>query len=212
APVPLADSDGAPQPLDLRGPEALAPVLVRNDGADPLFVCRTVVSSPLPSSAAGKPRASGISIERSWEKAAPGANNGFKAFDPADGVDQGETVRVTLAIVPDKTDGGAGATVRDAVVDEWLPAGLEPDLHSVSLLVPGRVPGSRNVAQCHVEIRDDRVIAFPSEIDGPVWLQYDAQAVSAGDYALPPAKVEAMYDPAVSAATAPSRFVVRPRR
>ena len=133
-----------------------------------------------------------------------------KALDP-DGegeegaIRQGDTVAVALDIELD----GPEASVSDLVIQELLPAGLE----IVAVGKEARLPwagGETHEWLLRHDARDDRLLAFSRTINGKARLVYLAQAVSPGDYALPPASAEGMYAPTIRGATAPSRLRILP--
>ena len=60
----------------------------------------------------------------------------------------------------------------------------------------------------HREVRDDRLVLFAQPFSGRRVFRYSAQAVSSGDFALPPLQASEMYRPARNGRTAPARLVV----
>ena len=108
----------------------------------------------------------------------------------------------------------------DLVVEELLPACFEPE--PVAVVEAFNRSHGKNLGDLdwllRGETRDDRLLAFSR----PVRLSPDADAatrkvfrycvrvVSAGAFALPGTKVEAMYAPEIRASLAPARIVVAP--
>lgn len=114
------------------------------------------------------------------------------------------------------------------VIDDPLPAGVEPidvRLETVAqtqaigegafvahatAAAPNAVPkGAFLSPKIHREHKDDRVLTFVAHLDpGLYHFRYLARATSAGTFVLPPASVEAMYQPEISGRTAASTVEV----
>jgi uncharacterized protein YfaS (alpha-2-macroglobulin family) len=102
------------------------------------------------------------------------------------------------------------------VLVDLLPAGLEienPTLEGTA--------GKSNVAKekdptpafspARVDIRDDRLILFGDLTQsGRSTYTYLARAVTVGEYTLPPARVECMYDLGVNSIDTSGRLIVEP--
>jgi uncharacterized protein YfaS (alpha-2-macroglobulin family) len=91
-----------------------------------------------------------------------------------------------------------GATRHNVVITDILPAGLE--IENSNLATAEVVPWiSRRecVSARHVELRDDRVLAFVGSISASNSFFYSVRAVTPGTFVLPPASAACMYDPAV---------------
>ena len=194
------------KPLRLRGPDACGAIVLRNVGTAPVSVQRSVVASPLPSSPAARPQSNGIDIKRRFM-----LTDGT-AIDPSVGVPRGTTIIVAVDLKPGR-EVDAEHPIRDIVLDEWLPAGFEPEPHAdFTSTTIAAIPANASSWIRHREVRDDRLVAFGQSITGPVTFHYVAQAVSAGTYILPPAVAEAMYDPAIRASTAVERIEITPEQ
>ena len=143
-----------------------------------------------------KQHASGIRIER--------------AFFDLDGkrmeehrATQGELMIVQLTV-------DASGTLRDhLVIEELLPAGLEIENARLSAAPSAnRNRDATTMSVRHLDIRDDRLVVFPEALAGRWTFRYSARAVTPGTFALPPAAVEAMYDPAVASRAGAGTFIV----
>jgi uncharacterized protein YfaS (alpha-2-macroglobulin family) len=112
-------------------------------------------------------------------------------------------------------------TLEAAATREWialvdpLPAGLEalnPNLVTGDKQQTTSSHGSRYwqpPVWAHTEVRDDRVLWFADRMyDGTYVMSYKARATIDGTFAVPPASVEAMYEPDVRARTASTSFTV----
>ncbi|MFB6373997.1 MAG: alpha-2-macroglobulin, partial [Bradymonadaceae bacterium] len=162
------------------------------------------------------------------------ADHGFvveRSYEPVDGdgtverrddgtlvVEKGARVKVRLRMV---------APIRRyhvALVDS-LPAGFEP--LNPELATTGPLPEEQStrtrrpmVSFCHglwrdrpwyehENMRDERVEAFASMVDGGVYTYtYYARATTAGEFIVPPARAEEMYHPETFGRTATERVVV----
>ena len=123
---------------------------------------------------------------------------------------------------------------RQVVIDDPLPAGLEPvdtalDTASKSRAVrdedglggkpkkkvdrPDALTGigaAFRTARVHREMHDDRVLTFIEDLaPGMYHFRYIARATSIGRFVVPPTRVEAMYSPEVWGSTAAGTFEVR---
>ena len=187
-----------PQGGDL-GAFAMAGGTVTNRGPGLVHLERTVTGYPDPAAYAAA--TNGLVVERRFWTL------DHEPIDPArDGLARGDAVVVELSVRawPDER-----AELRDIVLDELFPAGLEPFVGTAAPAVPW-IPSGANGWIRHRETRDDRVVAFSEPFCGTRSLFYVAQAVSAGTFVLPPAQAEAMYEPSLRANTAPATLVIRP--
>jgi uncharacterized protein YfaS (alpha-2-macroglobulin family) len=123
---------------------------------------------------------------------------------------------------------------RQVVIDDPLPAGLEPidttlDTASKSRAVhdeeeheqvdtkkparPGALTGigaAFRSARAHREMHDDRVLTFIEDLPpGMYHFRYLARATSIGHFVVPPTRVAAMYSPEVWGRTAAGTFEVK---
>jgi len=117
----------------------------------------------------------------------------------------GQLVRVELVM-------DADADLANAVVEDLLPAGLEAENPRLATSAGAATPGptdTRWQAQ-RLDVRDDRVIAFGDLPATPQRFVYLARAVTAGDFAVPPARVEAQYDSALRSLSGAGRLRVEP--
>jgi alpha-2-macroglobulin len=93
-------------------------------------------------------------------------------------------------------------------VEAPVPAGLEPVLddlgqgHAASLLRGSRLAG-------HQERHPDRVLLFIDRLSaGEHQHTVQLRAITPGDYALPPARAEAMYAPEICGRSTGARLIV----
>jgi uncharacterized protein YfaS (alpha-2-macroglobulin family) len=104
-----------------------------------------------------------------------------------------------------------GATRHNVVITDILPAGLE--IENSNLATAEVVPWiSRRecVSARHVELRDDRVLAFVGSISASNSFFYSVRAVTPGTFVLPPASAACMYDPAVRSVHGSGSITVAP--
>jgi uncharacterized protein YfaS (alpha-2-macroglobulin family) len=121
----------------------------------------------------------------------------------AERVEQGQLVVVDISIR------APGTVLRNVVVDDLLPAGLE--VENARLDTAQVIPWARNVpalAVRHVDVRDDRVLLFVREVEGRRSFRYAARAVTPGEYVCPPVQAECMYDPNVRSVHGRHRLLV----
>lgn len=88
-----------------------------------------------------------------------------------------------------------GETLDNLVVEDLLPAGWEvenPELATARTLSWVKAETDWCV---HRELRDDRVLLFTGSLSGTAEYYYTVRAVTPGTFALPPVRVEAMYNP-----------------
>jgi alpha-2-macroglobulin len=112
------------------------------------------------------------------------------------------------------------------VIDDPLPAGLEPidfalDTAASNVMVDAQNPSElhrerdygafRAAVGMHRELHDDRVLTFLPHVDpGLYHFRYLARATTPGDFIVPPSRAECMYSPEVRGRTAATRFSVVP--
>ncbi|CCO22476.1 alpha-2-macroglobulin family protein [Maridesulfovibrio hydrothermalis] len=108
------------------------------------------------------------------------------------------------------TVSSTGRRISNAVISCLLPSGMEPE--NTRLATREDLPWIEkgNVKPDHVDIRDDRILVF-SDIPakGKVEQITLLRAVTRGEFKIPPAQVEAMYDPEISAATDSGRMTIK---
>jgi alpha-2-macroglobulin len=170
-------------------PADARPVLRRSDGQGRLFATALVVSRPpeMPR----KRVSPAFAVDRSYQRVEADGTLGDSS-----GFEVGDMVAVTLTI-------DASAAARYLAVDDPLPATFEavnPDFASQA----GSAAAMANVATWasdHSELRDDRAVFFANSLSGPgkFRLVYLARVTRAGNVFAPPPKVEAMYDPTLTA-------------
>lgn len=106
----------------------------------------------------------------------------------------------------------ATPAARDQIlVEDPLPAGLEP-------IDPDLVTSARDLAlgdaderHLHRELHDDRVLTFTGAMPAGLHAyRYLARATTIGTFVAPPARAEAMYDPGVNGRTGASSLTVTP--
>lgn len=174
---------------------------VENDGGAVRFLVRSARGLPVAPPAA---ETNGLAVARTF------LSRDGKPLDPT-GADEARAIRQgdTVAVAIDLAPAGARNRISDLVVQELLPAGLE----IVAVGKDARLPwagGDTHDWLLRTDARDDRLLAFSRDVERPVRLVYLAQAVSPGDFALPAASAEGMYDPLVRGSTAPARLRVLP--
>jgi alpha-2-macroglobulin len=127
---------------------------------------------------------------------------------PLRGAKAGDIVTVRLTVVAD------AAREWIALVDP-LPAGLEP--LNPNLVAAGDAATSTTSTTRgwsppvwdHTELRDDRVLWFSDRVRaGTHVMTYKARATIDGTFTVPPASIEAMYEPEVRGRTASTTFTV----
>lgn len=140
------------------------------DASSPVTVAVRVAG--IPTQAPSADVAQGMTIRRTIE----GAEHGFV---------QGRVYRVVL-------EGTVPATTENLLVSDVLPGGLEVE---EARETPGDFDGDR------VEVRDDRVLWFRTHarLSATFRQTYLVRAVTPGRFRVPPASVEALYDPALHA-------------
>jgi uncharacterized protein YfaS (alpha-2-macroglobulin family) len=162
------------------------PVRIEVDG-DSASLFYHLTTRGIPSDQAYQPEQNGIEVEREFLS---------RAGDPVslDKVQQGD-----LIVIKTRVRSVAGP-VQNVVIQNLLPSGLEvenPRLSSTETLpwMTGKNPDPD-----FLDLRDDRVLVF-LDLPGQKWqtVYTLVRAVAPGSFRLPPAQVEAMYDPALTA-------------
>ncbi len=176
--------------VDLRDlPPAARPMVRLIDGKGPLFVSAEVTSRPpeMP-----RKRSSAVfSIERQYRLVQPDGT-----LAAAESFKVGDMVAVTLTLK-------ATEARRYLAIDDPLPSTFEainPEFESQA----GSQAAMANVETWesdHSELRDDRALFFCNALSNPgtFELTYLARVTKAGTVFAPPVKVEAMYDPSLTA-------------
>lgn len=174
-----------------------ADLVLENRGSSPAFVSvRTLFLGDPPALA---PEAHGIAISRRYRRADGSAAD-------LSSLSRGEMLVAELTLTAP-----AKQTYSDLVIDELLPACFEPDSTAIA---EGAYPWATGSAKWELrrELRDDRVLGFSRrftlEAGESVTFRSAVRVVSAGDFVVPGASVEAMYAPAIRARSASSRVTV----
>jgi uncharacterized protein YfaS (alpha-2-macroglobulin family) len=169
---------------------------VTNTGEDVCYVRRSSTAVPLAENE--PPISNGLIVVREY------LDREGRAIDMTK-LAQGDIVVVRLSVT-------AADARDDIVVEDLLPACLEPESHN--LVTDGHLawlPQSTNWRWAdHVEFRDDRVLLFSGDLErGATYTwHYSARAVSAGEYVVPAVQASAMYDTRIIARGAPARLTV----
>ncbi|MCB1628478.1 MAG: hypothetical protein KDI48_12165 [Xanthomonadales bacterium] len=196
------------------------PLLIDKDGPGRLYY--RIGLDYAPESLQLEPARHGFEVQRRYEA----------IDDPADvqRLDDGRwQIRAGAKVAVELTMVATARRHHVALVDP-LPAGLEvinPDL-TPSLAPPGRPsPLSIDLARRggvdplargwwwgpwyqHQTLRDNRVEAFTALLPGGVYTyRYEARATTPGEYVVPPAKAEEMYEPETFGRSGTDRVVVR---
>ncbi len=101
---------------------------------------------------------------------------------------QGELYMVKLDLSTDRR-------MENLVIDDLLPAGLE--VENGALKTSQSVAwahGMQRLSMQHLDMRDDRVIAFPGSFNGEGSYCYAVRAVTSGEFVWPAVSVACMYD------------------
>ncbi|WP_291325931.1 alpha-2-macroglobulin [Desulfovibrio sp. UCD-KL4C] len=156
----------------------------------------TINSRAVPLIANWKPFSNGLTIKREF------LTREGEPLNP-EKIKQGQLVAMRTVV------SGTGNEVPNAVIQCLLPSGLEPE--NTKLATSEDLPWLErgNVSPDHVDIRDDRVLIFtdiPKE--GKVEQVVLLRAVTRGEFKIPPAQAEAMYNPEVAGATDIGKMVI----
>jgi uncharacterized protein YfaS (alpha-2-macroglobulin family) len=176
---------------------SLKPIVITNQGADPVQAVITTVAAP--------------------RQALPASGDGF-AIQRTYYTMEGEEANVTeaqqnerLVVVLNITENNAWAS--RVLVQDLLPAGFEIDNPGlVSSANLSNFEWLQDTAAAHLEFRDDRfVAAFDRTQNDPrsFVLAYVVRAVTPGVFAHPAAAVEDMYRPQFSARTATGMMEIK---
>lgn len=87
-------------------------------------------------------------------------------------------------------------TLRDIIVEELLPAGLE--IENAQMAKAGTLPWIKPDEAdwvLHREVRDDRLLLFSKDFSEKKRFHYAARVVSPGEFVLPQVTASAMYEP-----------------
>jgi hypothetical protein len=159
----------------------VGPVTLGNGGPGPMYVTRRVSCVPL--AATLKMADSGLKVRREW------LDMQGVPRDPKT-LQRGDLVIVRLTLDP------LGQTLRDVVVEDLLPAGLE--IEHAQMAAAGTVPWIKaNEAGwvLHRDVRDDRLLLFSKVLSEAECFHYAVRVVSPGAFLVPPVSAVAMYDP-----------------
>lgn len=175
------DSD---HPLILTGIKEDKPLkLVMDSGFQPGSLFYNVMTRGVPTRDSYKPVTNGLELERRF------LDRHGEPLDMAT-VKQGDLIVLRTAVK------SLVGEVKNAVIQNLLPTGLEienPRLSSTEALPWMNDAGSEPE---HVDLRDDRILVF-TDLPKEGWIVHYSllRAVTAGKFALPPVQAEAMYDP-----------------
>ncbi len=156
-------------------------VRLRNGGPGPMYVTRRVTCVPVAAKEASVD--SGLKVRREW------LDMQGVPVNPAT-LRRGDLVIVRLTLDP------LERTLKDVVVAELLPAGLE--IENARLAAAGTLPWVKNDEAewvLHSEARDDRLLLFSKTFSHVQQFHYAARVVSPGEFVVPPVSAAAMYDP-----------------
>ena len=176
-------------------------VVLTNSGKGPAYVTATCLA--LPDAAGLPPVAEGIQITRRYF-----LSDGSEAN--LDQLSRGDLVVVELTVGNQQNH-----VYSDLVVEDLLPACFEASNTRVDESTYPWIENAKMLDwEMRREMRDDRMLFFSKRFcdsgeEGRVARAYYAvRVVSTGDFIAPGVSVEAMYDPAVRARTAPRRIRV----
>ncbi len=174
-----------------------ATVTADNSGRGIAYVVRAL--SGVPSKLDASEKSNGVTISRSYRNLS-GELVDLATLTPGDAV----IVQLSINLHAD-TEG-----LDEAIVEELLPACLEPDTGSLS--TSGTLPWISEDEEKGIlrrEVRDDRLLFFMNRINAETSIHYSARVVSSGKFTIPPASVEGMYRPDINARTAPTTVVIK---
>ena len=183
----------AATPLQMRLPEGVPTLTVTANAEGPLY-CWTQ-SSGVPLEGPAGAIESGLRVAREWY------DEEGKVLAP-DQIRRGDLVVVRLSIEP-------ADSVRNVVISELLPAGLEIENArlSTSQTLPWAKQGTTLEIQ-HLEIRDDRLLLFVDSLQETREFYYVTRAVTAGSFEVPPVAAECMYDESMRGVGVPGQRMV----
>ncbi len=184
-------------PLSLAGEEALRgrePLrIVMDPGYAPGSCFYTISTMGLPTLDSHQPVSAGMTLTRQLLD---------RQGDPVDPANPRDAIRQGDLLVMELTLESTAGPIDNVALVNMLPAGLE--VENPRLETSERLPWIEKTADAaYQDVRDDRVLYF-LDLDGeePARLYAMLRAVSAGDFAAPPALAEAMYDPTLMATDA----------
>jgi alpha-2-macroglobulin len=184
---------------------ASVPLTVRATGSGTLFWNARLRYEPATKNL--KALDSGFRVERDY---LPYAGTGSKTLNGVSTFAAGDLVRVSLKIRTEQNR-------RNAVIDDPIPAGLEPLDARLSSTSQTEVSGGERVANGsafgidHVEIQDNRVLLFATGLaPGTFTYTYVARATAPGTFIAAPTQAEEMYRPEIFGRTATATVVITP--
>ncbi len=139
------------------------------------------------------PPVTGLRLRRSWSATSA--------------VRVGELLTVSLEVDADEP-------IAHVVIDDPLPGAVEVEHPRLLTTAAERTGGTlpRADRPDRIEYRDDRVVAVGDVRPGrPLRLSYQVRVVAAGEFAIPPATAEAMYDRRLQALAPGGRMLAAPR-
>ncbi len=202
--VALVGADGRAEPLALKHVRRYVgggTLKLVNKGAADAFLAWSRLA--LPAMEEVRPCADGVSIER--------------RFFYLDGkqVDLGAVSRGDAIIVELRLKASEKRDYSDLVIEDLLPACFEADWARNDTLEMLDLKGADSSWWLRADIRDDRLFLYSKKFsaapDGKTHVfHYQVRAVSSGEFVLPGASVEAMYEPAIRARGESCRVTVKP--
>ena len=126
---------------------------------------------------------------------------------PASSVKVGDelTVRLSLRALALDGQGGGAAQVGEVALTDLLPGGFEP------VQQRNEAGGSRTVsgpALAHAEVREDRVVVYASASNQVQTYTYRIRATNAGEFTVPPAYAQGLYETQRQARSLPGKVTV----
>jgi uncharacterized protein YfaS (alpha-2-macroglobulin family) len=126
---------------------------------------------------------------------------------PATSVKVGDelTVRLSLRALALDGQGGGAAQVGEVALTDLLPGGFEP------VQQRNEAGGSRTVsgpALAHAEVREDRVVVYASASNQVQTYTYRIRATNAGEFTVPPAYAQGLYETQRQARSLPGKVTV----
>ncbi|MBP7829761.1 MAG: hypothetical protein KA248_07570 [Kiritimatiellae bacterium] len=137
-------------------------------------------------------RDDGLQIRREW------LDLDGNPIDP-EAVPQGQLVIVKLTLDT------LGEPMDNLVIEDLLPAGFEIENPALATAQVVSWIRDRETGVASRQARDDRMLFFTGSIGGRQAFYYSMRAVTPGEYVVPPAMVECMYDPAIRSVNGSSR-------
>jgi len=147
----------------------------------------SVITRGIPTDEGFQPSAAGLEIERTY------------LTREGDTAELGQVRQGDLLVIRTRVRSVAG-DLQNVVIQNLLPSGLEvenPRLETTETL-PWATPST--LSRSHLDLRDDRILLF-TDLPTNRWQTVYAlvRAVSPGEFRVPPAQAEAMYNPALHA-------------